>query len=83
MKFKIMPAQPGRPPAPAEPVLLFELRQHRDGVVVTALLEGDPKAETRYLLTIGERGIWRWGYARGLGLPTDEAGRVVDRTGKE
>ena len=80
MRFKIIPTQPGNPPAPPEPVLLFELKYHGKGIAVAAWPEGG-SSMVRYILTIDENGLWRPGYTGGIGLPTDEIGRIVDCTG--
>ena len=82
MKFKIMPTRPDSPPAPPESVLLFDLKYHSKGIAVVAWPERGASM-ARYILVIGENGLWRPCYTGGIGLPTDELGRMVDCTGEE
>ena len=79
MKLKVVTPLPRNPVPSLESTLLLSLEQHGEEVAVMAQLEGIPMT-FRYILTIGEKGLWRSAWAEGLGLPTGGEGRIVDCT---
>ena len=82
MRFKIVPSLYSAPPPDQEPLVLVWLQiMGNNEFAVMAQVDGDSSSR-RFVLVLGEGGVRRKRWASGLGLPTDEEGRVVDCTGE-